>query len=51
MYVNCEAKLQIFVLIMSGRIPSETTEREFDIVSILLIISSHVVGRKCEEFY
>ena len=35
MCVNCGAKLQIFVFIMSGRIPSEPAEREFDIVSIL----------------
>ena len=38
MNVNCSAKLQIFVIIMFARIPSEPTEREFDIVSILLII-------------
>ena len=36
---------------MSVRIPSEPAEREFDIVSILLIILSHVAGRKYKEFF
>ena len=50
MYVNYGAKLQIFVLIMYRRIPFEPAKREFDIVSILLITSSHIVGRKYKEF-